>query len=580
MMKNLSSDSTAIGWTGRHHAGVAMLLVMILLVAAVVLSMGYLATQASSRTVAQNAQNHAQAQSIAEAGLLMAIRQVQNDDQWRTTYASGTWASNVWLLGGKVTILGQDGTLDADGLVQGDGSLSNNATDPLVLIATGTYRGATHTVRAMIQPTSTEQAGLLAEYFASDREIWSLSDIHWSDAPTYRQTVANINRSKEEHGVAGWSGGPHRYFGVRYTGQIDIPETGSWTFWTESDDGSALYIDGQQVVENDWTHAMSAQSGTVTLTKGKHSFKATWFEWDIHQGMIVSWKGPGISSKQVVPASAFTLGSPSSSLAALAVAGSIEMSGNAMLMWLDGANACGDLATTNATASKQVKLSGNAKIFGTLAVGPSGDPQTVVKLSGNAMIKGDLSAQASATKLPTSSAPSGLAAGSKTEWKDNERATISSSFQADSVTIKGNAYVKIQGHVVIYSQGDFTMRDNGRIDIEANSSLTVYSGQSVRLKDNALLNINTADSSKVSIINLSASETELKGNAQLYATIQSPLAQVTGTDNVLFRGSCTAASADLKGNAQFYLVPGTASDTSESRGTSGNTYAIVWKELR
>lgn len=556
-----------------------MLLVIILLVAAVTLSLGYLTTQSSSQSMAQNAQNHTQARSIAETGLLMAIRQIQNDPSWRTTYANGLWASNASLLGGQVTILGQDGTLDANGTIQGDGSLSNNETDPLVLIATGTYHGATHTVRAAIQPTAGDQSGLLAEYFASAREIWSLSDINWTGSPTYSQTVANINRPLEGNGVPGWPGGPNRYFGVRYSGQIDIPETGTWTFWIESDDGSALYIDDQMVVNNDGTHSMSSRSASVTLSKGKHAFKATWFEWDVDQGLILYWKGPGITSKQVVPASVFSLGSPSGQLAPLAVAGPVEVSGNAMIMWLSGSSGSGPLVTTNATASSQVKVSGNGKIFGSLSVGPSADPKSVVKLSGNAMITGTLSAQSSATQLPTASAPSGLATVAKTEWKENDRVTFSSSFQTASVTIKGNAYVNVQGNVVIYSQGDFTVRENGRIDIASNSSLTIYTGGGVQLKDNALININTADSSKLSIINLSAQETELMGNAQIYGVIQSPLAEVTATGNVLFRGSCSAWRVDLTSNAQFYLQPGQSAGNG-SGSSQGSRYALIWKELR
>lgn len=39
-------------------------------------------------------------------------------------------------------------------------------------------------------------------------------------------------------------------------GTINVPATGNWTFFTSSDDGSRLYIDGNEVVNNDGLHGV------------------------------------------------------------------------------------------------------------------------------------------------------------------------------------------------------------------------------------------------------------------------------------------------------------------------------------
>ena len=60
------------------------------------------------------------------------------------------------------------------------------------------------------------------------------------------------------------------YFGVNWTGQLKIEESGEYTFYLTSDDGSWLYIDGQLVIDNGGLHAPREKSATVHLTKGYH----------------------------------------------------------------------------------------------------------------------------------------------------------------------------------------------------------------------------------------------------------------------------------------------------------------------
>src|SRR5205085_2412141 len=45
-------------------------------------------------------------------------------------------------------------------------------------------------------------------------------------------------------------------FALRFSGAINAPKDGSYTFWTSSDDGSRLYVDGKLVVNNDGLHGM------------------------------------------------------------------------------------------------------------------------------------------------------------------------------------------------------------------------------------------------------------------------------------------------------------------------------------
>jgi hypothetical protein len=96
-------------------------------------------------------------------------------------------------------------------------------------------------------------------------------------------------------------GEPADYFAYRYTGFVDVPADGIYTFYTASDDGSKLYIGTTEVVNNDSTHGVVEKSGTIGLKAGKHAITVTYFEKGGGQSLTVRWEGTGIA-KATIPA--------------------------------------------------------------------------------------------------------------------------------------------------------------------------------------------------------------------------------------------------------------------------------------
>jgi hypothetical protein len=90
-------------------------------------------------------------------------------------------------------------------------------------------------------------------------------------------------------------------FGMDFTGYINLAAAGDYTFFTSSDDGSKLYIDGQQVVDNDGNHGIQEQMGTVNLAAGYHIIRVTFYQGGSGFGLTASYSGPGIV-KIVIPA--------------------------------------------------------------------------------------------------------------------------------------------------------------------------------------------------------------------------------------------------------------------------------------
>ncbi len=67
-------------------------------------------------------------------------------------------------------------------------------------------------------------------------------------------------------------------FGIVLEGYVNIPQTDTYKFYTRTDDGSQLFIDGQLVVDNNGSHAANYKYGSTILEKGYHRIKMLYFE--------------------------------------------------------------------------------------------------------------------------------------------------------------------------------------------------------------------------------------------------------------------------------------------------------------
>jgi hypothetical protein len=93
-------------------------------------------------------------------------------------------------------------------------------------------------------------------------------------------------------------------FSVRWTGQIEAPDSGSYQFQTVSDDGIRVYLNGQIVIDN-WTdHAPTVNtSAAISLTAGsKSSITVEYYERGGGAVSRLQWKPPGFAGFVPVPA--------------------------------------------------------------------------------------------------------------------------------------------------------------------------------------------------------------------------------------------------------------------------------------
>lgn len=90
-------------------------------------------------------------------------------------------------------------------------------------------------------------------------------------------------------------------FGVRFTGVIEVPRDGEYTFWLNSDDGSILDIQGRRIVDNDGDHGPVTKRGRIRLTAGPHPLEVRFYQNGGGYEFQAFWSGPGIE-RQPIPA--------------------------------------------------------------------------------------------------------------------------------------------------------------------------------------------------------------------------------------------------------------------------------------
>jgi len=135
--------------------------------------------------------------------------------------------------------------------------------------------------------------------------------------------------------------GQGEYTGARWTGQVEAPATGDYTFYVTGDNGFRLWVDDELIIDwwvNQWDIEQTSQ--TVSLEEGeRYDFRLEQFQAHGGANLFVRWEGPGIE-KSIVPLSAFT---PPDDFDVYPVRGTVDEAGDSVLLELDGAVEAGDV---------------------------------------------------------------------------------------------------------------------------------------------------------------------------------------------------------------------------------------------
>jgi alpha-L-fucosidase len=132
------------------------------------------------------------------------------------------------------------------------------------------------------------QPGIAWKYYEPEGEI-NLESIHRSKAKKEGFTTVISEKVKQRS----------EKYALQFDGYIKIEKDGIYSFSTVSDDGSKLFIGGEEVVNNDGPHGAVKASGTAALKKGYHKIKVTYFDGGGGNELNVLWSSRGGNDKML-----------------------------------------------------------------------------------------------------------------------------------------------------------------------------------------------------------------------------------------------------------------------------------------
>ncbi|HEY7047815.1 MAG TPA: glycoside hydrolase family 3 C-terminal domain-containing protein [Jatrophihabitantaceae bacterium] len=150
----------------------------------------------------------------------------------------------------------------------------------------GAANGGLPPVPSSALTTPTGDPGLLGQYYANQT---------WTGSPVLTRTDPNVDQTWGADGtaVSPGPGVPAEHWSAKWTGTLDAPAAGSYTFSLTSDDGSVLTIDGRSVIDNGGNHSVQTRQGTVTLTAGAHQVEVDYFNNTQGDQVHLGWLPPG-----------------------------------------------------------------------------------------------------------------------------------------------------------------------------------------------------------------------------------------------------------------------------------------------
>lgn len=227
---------------------------------------------------------------LVDAGTDQTITLPTNTTTLKATCSDkdGSIASYAWIQksGGPAIISGaSSATLSVSGLVEGQYKFLLTAKDDK-----GAASSDSLTVTVKAASTSSSNNGLTAAYF---------NNMTLTGNPVSTNITSNINFSWGTSSPAGLN---INQFGVRWTGAIEPLYTETYTFYTSTDDGVKLWVNGKLLVDT-WKDGILNNSGKIDLQAGtKYEIKMEYYDNCCDAKAILSWSSSS-QTKEVIPSS-------------------------------------------------------------------------------------------------------------------------------------------------------------------------------------------------------------------------------------------------------------------------------------
>lgn len=162
-------------------------------------------------------------------------------------------------------------------------------------------------------------------------------------------------------------------FSVVWTGQVQPTKSETYTFYTTSDDGIVLWVNGRLLISNFSQHAATENSGTIELLAGlKYNIIVKYYEYKGNACAKLSWSSPSVP-KQIIPSTQLFPGSVPESLALMT-----EPTSRTNPAWLEGISggAAGPVSVSVSGVATSTVREGSTAWYANNS--PSGQPAGIV----------------------------------------------------------------------------------------------------------------------------------------------------------------------------------------------------------
>ncbi len=211
----------------------------------------------------------------------------------------------------------------------------------------------------------------------------------------------------------------------------------------------------------------------------------------------------------------------------------------------------GHVATNN-TATASISLTGNADIYGDVAVGYGGNPETGIHTSGHGTIYGDETSLAEVQDMAPLDDPGGGATDSLSLSGNSSKTFSSGEYRLPSISISGNGDAYINGNVTFYVSGNTSISGNGCIHVQPGCSLTIYASGAISIAGNGIINGSNLPDHLLIYGTQSCTSVSISGNGDLYAGLYIPNANFSVSGNGDLFGSVIADRVSISGNGDIH----------------------------
>jgi hypothetical protein len=235
---------------------------------------------------------------------------------------------------------------------------------------------------------------------------------------------------------------------------------------------------------------------------------------------------------------------------------------------------------TNSTRSKAVTLGKGAYVYGSILVGPTGQPSTVIVRDAGAVISGRQVAMDSPWTLNAVTEPK--LGTTKGDLKlSSGTTTLTADGLYNAIQISGNANLVINGKLrVVCKTLDLT--GNAIIRVNDGSTLDLYITSSASMGSNSRVNLPGYDPSRLRVLLVNGASLRVSSNAGLFAKVEGPTSSVSLDNNAQLFGSVFCHTLTVASSARLCVDTQTADpslDTSSEVATEVVGYKVRWLEL-